>query len=711
MNFAQLIASVSEDLFQENEAENLVNSHRKFFVQSIVELQTAVACLRYGNTDFYAQCGTYFSCGMTILPKPNGAVLRLCTIGKNLAKGGQASGTVIGTVTTTASLLQLVNGNLVSQPTSGVVAAITADGIYSISVSQSNPLASLYAANSPQYFRTTITYVDTDGNQQTVQPADLMHISDSNKSGSLNIDCKAGTNVTFTSSPSNQPQVDGNILITATLTSGASGVSDDDWCSKIYYSQVDYAHVERYVRACNNCSNSSLWQVANAILANIFGNWRTKRRYKNPTDIGFENLPPLPPGFHYPQTSTDAGGRSRRGGFFAIKHGRIYVTPWIESTESVIVEWNGIKTNWADSDLVSDDPLFIEAVRLRVAIQHYTHYEDNPARLAEFKRKYHGEAGAPGILRELIVACREKTRVRSVHELGSTEGDAAGGIGITSGQTSNTGTYYNAVQSYTASCPSGQAGEPVTIQIAAGQFSSTLSQADADAQAMAAAQDGAQSTLQCVSGQVFFNIEQQYTARCPAAHDSTPTAVGSAVSITIPAGTYRSTISTDIANAAAHQAAVATAESQLVCTYYNAPQTANVACVVGSESFTVPAGQFSSQDSQAAADALATAEAQKQATNLCTNPSGAFNVGNTLQLIPYSYNVTTSCGSSVFSGTFTVAANTYIAQTDAANQAAAIAALNQQARNIANGQILAARAIYQVAQQARCFGFSKTFSP
>lgn len=704
MTFGDLITSVEEDLFPSGVPENLVNSLRKFFVQSIVELETAVSCLRYANTDFYAQCGTYFNCGMTVLPKPNGAVLRLFTIGKNAPAKGQTNGTVIGTVAVDAPILQLVNGALVSLPTSGTVASITADGVYSISVAQSNPLASLYPANSPQYFRTTITYVDTDGIQQTVQPTDLMHMSDSSKNGSLNIDCKAGTDVRFTASPFNQPQVDGSISITATLTAGASGVSDDDWCSRIYYSQVDYAHVERYVKACNSCSNSSLWTVANAILANIFGSWRTKRRYKNPTDIGFESLPPLPPGFHYPQTSTDAGGRNRGGGMYAIKHGRIYVTPWIESTESVVVEWNGIKTNWADSDLVTDDPMFIEAVRLRVAIQHYTHYEDNPARLAEFKRKYHGEPGAPGALRELIVACREKTRVRSLHELGSTDGDAAGGIGITSGATSSTGTYYNSVQSYTASCPSGQAGEPVTVTTAAGLYSSTMSQADADAQAMAAAQQGAQSKLSCVSGQVFLNAAQTYVAQCPGASGSTPAAVGPSVSITIPAGTYKSTISQAFADAAALEAATATALSQLVCTYYNGLQTANVTCVIGSESATVPAGQFTSTVSQADADQQAMSLAQSQATDSCTNPAGAFNIGNTVQTVTYSSTVTTSCGTFPFAGQFVVPANTYIGQTDVANQAAKQNALNQQAIAAAQVQIAVLKAQYQIQSQARCRG-------
>lgn len=58
-------------------------------------------------------------------------------------------------------------------------------------------------------------------------------------------------------------------------------------------------------------------------------------------------------------------------------------------------------------------------------------------------------------------------------------------------------TYYNTEQSYTAECDPGQLGDPVTVTIAAGQYSSTESQAAADAAALAAATAQATGSLVC----------------------------------------------------------------------------------------------------------------------------------------------------------------------------------------------------------------------
>jgi hypothetical protein len=58
-------------------------------------------------------------------------------------------------------------------------------------------------------------------------------------------------------------------------------------------------------------------------------------------------------------------------------------------------------------------------------------------------------------------------------------------------------TFYNAAQSFTAYCPDGYEGEPVTVTKDAGSYSSAVSKADADAQALAAAEDEATDALSC----------------------------------------------------------------------------------------------------------------------------------------------------------------------------------------------------------------------
>lgn len=339
MNYGDLVASVTSDLWPFGPQENLLATHAKMFVQAMAELQNNVPCFRHANQDFFPQCATYFNCGMTVLPQPNGQVYRIYTIGKQSYKGAKP-GSAVGSISLTPQLVELVNGVLTYVPLSGVVATADTTGLYTVNVSQTNPKNTLFPFQSPQYFRTAITYTDASGVQHTIQPAPLIHMNDNQQSGSLAIDCLAGTDITYSITAFNQPQTSGSINVAITVTAGSLLSDQDDWCSKVYYEQIEYAYIERYVRACSNCNANNLWAVANAVAANLFGSWRDKRRYIPPTDIGFENLPPLPHGFHYPQTSTDAGGRSR-GGVFAIKHGRIYIAPWIESSESGVVEWDG----------------------------------------------------------------------------------------------------------------------------------------------------------------------------------------------------------------------------------------------------------------------------------------------------------------------------------------------------------------------------------
>jgi hypothetical protein len=66
--------------------------------------------------------------------------------------------------------------------------------------------------------------------------------------------------------------------------------------------------------------------------------------------------------------------------------------------------------------------------------------------------------------------------------------------------------FANTEQTFTAECPEGEIGEPVTVTIPAGAFSSETSQAAADALALAAATSQAQAALECVDAP-FANTE------------------------------------------------------------------------------------------------------------------------------------------------------------------------------------------------------------
>jgi len=696
MNYGELKAAVRLRLFADGEAENLVAAHDGFFVQAMTDIQNAVECLRYGNTEVYPHCATYFNCGSTVVPAPRGNINRVFTIGRS----SSLETTSIADVTFDALLASLSGNTISSQPTEEEIVEVSADSAYTVEVTQTMQNPSFYPAGSPQYFRTEIRYTDVNGNSKTIQPADLIHINESTVSGSVYINAKAGTTITCVVTPFNNPQMDGTLSVTVKVDSGIIGASAADWCEKVHYSQVDFCHLSSYAASCSTCGqlNSS---VANAMLSAYFGNWRRKTRFPKPTDEGVETLPLLPSGYHYPQKSTDAGGRSP-GGVFAIHRGRIYVAPWIESSEELVIEWDGIKPNWADADYVESDPKFIEAITLMVGIQHYSYYEDNPQRLNTMKARLYGEPGTVGVLQDLIFDCRERNRVHSCNELGG-KGSYAFGIGsaqaIASGGGSGSGgsnqtpggngLFFNEEQSYTAQCDAGQVGQSQTATIAAGLVSSSLSVTDANAKAQAQAQANARAKLDCNDSTMFLSEEVTVTVSCPAATSTIPKADGDDVTVTLPAGTYKSTVSQEFANAAAQQAAQAQAVSQLSCTYKNSEQTYSAECPTGTSgtaaSYTVPAGTFTA-DSQDEANTLALAEAQSQvATQLEANCAGSIIVGNSYQFTNlrgtasvgcinlFTYNVTGICAP----GEINIAATTL-------TEDAAKLFVNQQAKTIAN---------------------------
>lgn len=481
---------------------------------------------------------------------------------------------------------------------------------------------------------------------------------------------------------------------------GKDSEGDPDWCSKVYLQQVEYSHIERYVQLSRHCIKpNSLF--ASALVWNLFGcGWREKHKYPCPTDEGLESLPSLPQGFHYPQSSTDAGGRSRNG-VFAIYRGRIYIAPWIESDETIVIEWSGIKNQWADTDLVDDDLKFRQAIRYHVGFQHYLNFEENQQKLVTMR------TGWDEALREMISECRKQNEKNNEDDAG-TGSEAARGIGSADVASA---LFYNDVQSYTASCPTGQTGTPVTSAVAQGTIGSSLSVADANARALSQAQSDANSRLSCsVAPTTFLNVAQSFTATCPGASGSTPAATGNSVTVVTPAGQFSSTVSQADADAAALAAAQASANSQLVCTFSNAPQSFTATCPTGTTgtpvTITIAPATFTSTISQSDADTQAQAAAQNQATSGLTCSGGVTSIGNTPQSVPFQGFLSCNNGNpkrQAYSFTIAIPANTYTAPCTNATEAAVQLQLNRQAIAVATerGQIQVNA--LQAAFQSSCF--------
>lgn len=578
MTFAEMVAQLSYECFPSGESENLIAIHRRFFIEALYDLQKNISCVRANNVNVLPQCASYFRCGMTVVPKPRGHILSVSVIDKLDAYTG-------------------------------------------------------------------------------LESAD----------------------------------------------------ADEDWCSEITYQQVDFCRLSSYQRLCEQCSTTaSLASSLSSIVSSVFGIFRIKRRYPAPTDAGFESAAPLQEGYHYGQASTDATGRSPSG-VWANKGDQIHVAPWIQSTEALVIRWNGIKRNWSDADLVDDDPKFLQAVRAHVSWQHEKSFGDKDMAKMLYAELWGTPqtTGTVGLIPDLIHECHEENRKRSCDEAmgAGTGGGGARGMAPTSTSGGAGTIYFNERQVYTASCPAGQTGDSVTVIKEAGTVQSVLSVADANAQAIASAQSEANSRLVCEdSAATFLNTPQTATATCPEASDGVPAAEGNPVTVTVLAGRYSSEFSQQAADDAALAAAQSQAEAQLSCTYWNEAQTYTAECpagTVGSDvTVTVAAGIHSSTLSQEDANALALAAAQSQAEEQLSCGADAFLVGNTPQSGQASVTCAPSgCAPLVINRTIVIPANTYTQMTTTALMAQTILALNQQALTIANFQA-------QVSANNQCTTYS-----
>ena len=405
-----------------------------------------------------------------------------------------------------------------------------------------------------------------------------------------------------------------------------------DWCTLVNYRQVEYADLNKFVSQSlagkveggfwNWCSGF-FWPALASVVA-FPTCWAQKYRfYTPPTDAGLAQAPPLPLGTHYAQPSTDAGavnpstgifqGIRAQWGMWALVSGQIFVAPWIQSTETIVVEWDGIKRTWNDGDLVDDDPNLKKAVewyvRWQQALKYDHDYEEASAAVASYNQT----------VATMIHECREENEIRDVAD--SVNRVARGAALIVP-------TFVNEPQTATAQCPQNTTGNPVTYTVPQGTVTSTVSVADANARAKSLALQTAGKQLVCTPIVVtYHNVAQTATAQCPQG------ASGSVVSITISAGTVTSTISQADADAQAFAQAQQQATAALVCTYQSAAINMAVTCPSPSTgscpNVIIPTGAYTSTLSQADADAQAQAAAT--AAGQCRDCSQLHRVASDLQ--------------------------------------------------------------------------------
>ena len=380
-----------------------------------------------------------------------------------------------------------------------------------------------------------------------------------------------------------------------------------DWCSEVIYHEVDFCHVHRY-------RDTSIRSGGLFPMGAFFGLPFCGFRPPVPTDAGLPaGLAPLDLGLHYSQTSTDRTHGRAGAGIWAKDRGKIYVAPWLQTTESVILKWDGLKRTWNDADPVDQDPDVATAIDEYVRWKHAAIFDHDDAAAATAEIAYNTARA------NLIRECREETRTRGCEGSSARQASTLG--------SSTTALYYNDEQSASATCPDGTTGSPTSVTIPAGTVGSNVSVTDANQKALAQAQSQAQAQLSCVAPPVtYWNVARTVTASCQG-EDGAPTPSGNTVTVTVPANTVSSTVSQDDANSQADALGLSQAQSKLSCTFYNKETTYKASCPANTsgpdQTATVPAGTYSSTDSQATADQLALTDAIHQVNVLLAGSCSA----------------------------------------------------------------------------------------
>ncbi|HSS96518.1 MAG TPA: DUF5977 domain-containing protein, partial [Terriglobales bacterium] len=475
----------------------------------------------------------------------------------------------------------------------------------------------------PQYFSVTVIYTDLNGATKTLTKRVQIGQCTSVQYETVNIGSQSPVYVTIT--PFNEPPMDLSATITVSVQANAEFVtpSQDDWCSEIEYRQIEAHNVQNYF---NRIRRTGCFLDIGAFLARPdVGIHPLPTRPAVATDLGLPpGLPSLPLGNHYAQTSTDKKKRSQMG-LWAMERGKIYILPWIQSTEKIVIKWDGIKREWSDEDLIDPDPLLKRAIVEYVRWDHLTFYE----------KDYDAAGKAREALdmarQDLWKQCRDETMIR-----GKEVSLARTAV------TTNLALFYNTKQMATASCAIGTTGNPVTITIDPGTVASNVSVADANSKAIAQAQQQAQAQLVCQSPiATYQNTPQTFTASCQSSGGIQPD--GDPITVTTPAGRYSSTISQADADSKALAAAQDEATSQLVCTFWNTEQSFTAKCPASTTGAdvtkTTTAHTVSSLVSQDDANAVALNNAKTAAQSALSCSGSPTIFFNTIQQV----NRTATC--------------------------------------------------------------------
>lgn len=154
-------------------------------------------------------------------------------------------------------------------------------------------------------------------------------------------------------------------------------IVNEDWRDKVFYDSSNFLDVERWAKRLIDADT--------------------------PENTG---LPALTRGFLYDESAVDSDIGRARAGAWAVHMRKLYIVPWLQSNEILVIEWQGVKTTWADADVVDDDLWTVdvmEAIKYYVLWQHELFFGD-PGLARNWMQMHNERRG------DLMVTFRERTK-------------------------------------------------------------------------------------------------------------------------------------------------------------------------------------------------------------------------------------------------------------------------------------------------------------
>lgn len=194
-------------------------------------------------------------------------------------------------------------------------------------------------------------------------------------------------------------------------------VTQDNCCAKRHFQPVDWDEMEQILKDNKNCGRLI---EPTYYYTDYYADEYTYTDY------------PAYGCFYYADSSGATDLRFRPNiSFSAIKNGQLYLYPWLQSNEVLVIEWDGIKRSWKDTDEVVWDR------EVEDAVEHFLDFrtgyrEDCDAQRMQASRAFYDE-----LVAKQIWQCRKERRIERRQHYFTNCGDFCNAFSRVSGSSSS----------------------------------------------------------------------------------------------------------------------------------------------------------------------------------------------------------------------------------------------------------------------------------